>query len=363
MVGTIARVLSVEVDQVLAAASYDDASGGSALDAVRPLVRDLPIEELPADRFEDLSVEIAQHLYPDSHASRFGGSGETQGGIDVLVDGTRTVTIQCKRRRQFGPQDVARMVADTKVEASTHYLFLAKPTATAAARSEIAKYPGWQLWDGEDLSRYIRSQMSTQEALRLVDTYFPNHREPFLGIARPGPWLTTSEFFAPASGVQIFTHAWALAGRTREVRELLDSIRTDDSGVTLLSGRGGVGKTRLLRSVAETLEGEGWVVRLLPVGGRAEPGDFELLPTDGRLLVVLDDAQDRADIADVLAQLRRRNLSAKVLIATRPYGELALSHDLRRVGLMSSGLPTVRLSDLTLEESKQLAREALGSRH
>jgi transcriptional regulator with XRE-family HTH domain len=363
---TVAGVLSVDIDEVLAAAGYAGATADSAseaLQAVRPLVRGLPIHELAPDRFEDLSTEIAQQLHPEGHASRFGGPGEKQQGIDVLVDGARQATVQCKRHRQFGPQDVRKVVTDTEIEAPMNYLFLSRQTATAAARSEMTKYPRWELWDGEDIARFIRTRMTMDAAVRLVDTYFPNHRESFLGVARPGPWAMANEFFAPASGDQIFTHDWALAGRISELADLLEAIRAGRHGIARLVGRGGLGKTRLLRSVAEAFETEKWVVRFLPYGAKADPEDFELLTASGPSLVIIDDGHERSDIAEILSHLRRRNSDTRLLIAMRPYGEVGLSQDLRRAGILLSELSTTTLADLTQDEGENLAREALGGAH
>lgn len=363
---TVAKALSMDVDEVLEAAGYAGVAADSASEAalaVRPLVRGLPFHQLADDRFEDLCTEIVQALHPDGHASRFGGPGERQQGIDVLVDGGRQATAQCKRHRQFGPQDVRQAVIDSEIEAPKKYLFLSRQTATAAARAEMAKYPLWELWDGEDIARFIRTGMTRETAVRLVDSYFPNYREPFLGVARPGPWVTASEFFATSSGEQIFTHDWPLVGRVTELADLLQAIQIGRHGIAYLVGRGGLGKSRLLRSVAEALESENWVVRFLPPGMKADPVDFELLPVSGPVLVLIDDVHDRSDVAENLARLRRRNPDCKLLVALRPYGEMGLSQDLRRAGILLSELSTTRLGDLTQEEAEDLARAAIGGAH
>jgi DNA-binding XRE family transcriptional regulator len=365
---TIAAVLSLDVEQVLEAAGYVGAiadSAGEASLAVRPLVRGLPLHELAPDRFEDLCAELVQHLYPQGHASRFGGSGEKQRGIDVLVDGSPgpLAIVQCKRHRQFGPQDVRQAVADTDLYAPKNYLFLSRQTATAAARSEIVRHAGWELWDGEDIARYIRTRMGKEEAVRLVDTYFPNHRESFLGIARPGPWMTKDEFFAQSSGDQIYTHMWTLVGRAGELSALLGAVQSGGPGIVRLVGRGGLGKTRLLKAVAESFEANDWIVRFLSYGAIAQPADFELLSASRPVLLIVDDGHERSDIAEIFAHLRRRNPDSRLLVASRPYGEVALSQDLRRMGVLVSELPTVPISDLSEDEAVALAREASGGAH
>lgn len=298
-------------------------------------------------------------MHPDGHASRFGGTGEKQYGIDVLVDGAKTATYQCKRHQQFGPGDVKNAVGAVQLTAPENYLFLSRTTASAAARKEMLNHPSWELWDGEDIGRLIRTQMPRETALRLVDSYFPNWREPFLGIAQPGPWLTAAEFFSPICGDQIYTQEWTLVGRAKELDSVVANIGTPPH-VSLLIGRGGIGKTRLLRSAAEKLANDGHQVRLLQTASSLRPEDFELLPHDGKLVLIVDDAHDRSDIAELLAGLRRRNPPAALLLAMRPYGDTALAQDLRRVGVRAPDLPATQLEDLKLSDAEALAREALG---
>ena len=53
------------------------------------------------------------------------------------------------------------------------------------ARQEIAKHPGWRLWDRIDISREVRGLPDKVAAIRLVDSYFPGYREAFLGVGSP----------------------------------------------------------------------------------------------------------------------------------------------------------------------------------
>jgi transcriptional regulator with XRE-family HTH domain len=365
----VANVLGLPADDVLAAAGYVGAVADSKKEispAVRPSAPTLPFSELAPDRFEAACVEILQHMYPGGHASRYGGSGERQDGIDVLLDGELQAIAQCKRQKQFGPSDVKTAVRAVANPAAKNYLFLSRPTATAAARAEMALHEAWQLWDGEDLSRYVGTKMAGDDtAVRFVDAYFPNHREPFLGVPQPGPWLTIEEFYAPTSGIKAYTHDWDLVGRHTELAELQAALESNEHGVAIMLGRGGTGKTRLLRSIAELFDAQGWWVRLLPAGSEPDPAAFEQLPHADHVLLIVDDAHDRNDVGNIIARAHSRNRQIRVLIACRPYGERKLDQMLRRAGLLLSdpSLPIVTLGDLTQNETASLAREALGPNH
>ena len=361
MVTAVAEALQVAEELVLDAGGYR--ATASVRPAARPLARTLPLDELPPDRFEDIVTDVMRALHPDGHASRYGGPGEKQFGIDVLIaaDDRHLATAQCKRHRQFGPAAIRAAVAEVTVSADKHYLFLSRTTATPGARAEMATHPGWQLWDGEDISRFIRA-LPLDEAVRLVDTYFPGHREPFLGVPQPAPWLPPEELFADSRG-QVFTHDWTLVGRADDLARLSAVLYDSPGTLQALVGRGGVGKTRLLRAIAEASPDSTTQVRILPSGVTVDAADFELLPATSPLVVMIDDAHERNDIPHVVAGVWRRNRTASVLIATRPYGWDRLRTDLARAALLPDGLAPVQLDDLKPREAEALAREALGESH
>ncbi len=328
---------------------------------VRPRATVLPVAELSPDRLEELVADVARRLYPAAHVSRFGGQGHTQYGFDVVAqEGERTVAgFQCKRRRQFGPEDVREAVRAAKIDVGAAVIVLTR-VASPECRLEITRHQGWALWDVEDLSREIRS-LPLQDAVRIVDTHFPGWREALLGVAEPGPWLQPEEFFRPLSGSQLYTHAWQIVGRREHLEGILDFL-SGGGPIGCVVGRGGIGKTRLLREIATRVEAQGRPVRFVTTGAELKPEHFELLPTQGQLVVIIDDAHERSDIAAVLRAVTQRNPSAHVLIALRPYGLSLLASDIRQVGLHPTDIPRWELDDLKPDDAESLAREALGAR-
>jgi transcriptional regulator with XRE-family HTH domain len=366
MVAQLAELFELDVADLLKAAGYVAPTADRPDEIsrpVRPHVIDLPLAELSPERFEQLSAELAQLLHPNAKVHRVGGQGHKQHGFDVVVrDPDAGVTgIQCKREKQFGPADVRDAVDAVEDSVDDHLLLLTRPAASPEARKEIAKHDSWTLWDAEDISRVIRSQLPLDAAVRLVDTFFPGWREPFLGVREPGPWLTNDEFFQPFSGDQLYTHDWGLVGRGDELNSVLSFLNDENVKLAVLVGRGGIGKTRLLRSIAVDAEREHSItVRFVATGLSVRPENFELLPTDERLVVIIDDAHERTDIAELIAGINRTRRQAKVLLALRPYGMTQLASDLRRIGLHPTDFPTWELEDLTAAEAETLSREILG---
>ncbi|MGB3764456.1 MAG: helix-turn-helix domain-containing protein, partial [Ornithinimicrobium sp.] len=358
MLTDVARVLAVEEDDLLDAGEYLAPAPAVRL-PVRPLTRALPLEELTEERFEDLLAEVMTTLHPDGHASRFGGRGHKQHGIDILItaQGKNVAIGQCKRHREFGPSAVKRAIEQVTIPSPRNYLFLSRLIATPAARAEAGKHASWELWDGEDISRHIRN-LPRQQAVRIVDTYFPGHRESFLGIAAPGPWLLSEEHFVAARAT-IFNHEWSLVGRQTQLDELVDAAHQGDATVAFLVGAGGVGKTRLLKALADAASA-GAQTRILPGDVQVTAADFELLPHDGDLTVIIDDAHEIAEVTGLVAGIWRRNPNAKVVLATRPYGLRTLKTEMARHGLLPVPHTEVILGDLEFDDAVALAREALG---
>lgn len=389
MLRELAKVLAVEEGALEEAGGYW-APGPNVPAPVRPLTRTVPVDELPEERFEDLVAELMGLMYPSGHASRFGGRGHKQFGIDILVTGAgvsaaghahtledaddrardtrdgrgvgNLASAQCKRHKEFGPAAVQLAISEVTIDAEKHYLFLSRMTATPGARQEAARHNSWELWDGEDISRFIRD-LHGDRAVRIVDTYFPGHREAFLGVASPGPWLLPEEYFAQ-SGSQVFNHEWELSGRQAELDALARNAFRESASLSMLTGHGGAGKTRLLKALAEadpkTARGADPQFRLLPGETPLTAVDFERLPATDDLVVIVDDAHEFTDVSPVVAGIWRRNPKASVVLAARPYGRAWLHESLSRAGLMLDDCLWVELADLSEVDAESLAREALG---
>ncbi len=363
MVVELAALFEADPGEFLHAAGYTLLADRPQISRpVRPRLTVLPVWELAPDKFEELVADIGQQLNPDALVTRLGSQGHKQHGVDVTAekDSRYLATYQCKRHKEFGPQKVKAAVGEVTIEADAHFLVLSRRSASPAARKEMQRYPGWTLWDGEDISRTIRG-LSLDKAVRIVDTFFPGWREPFLGVAEPGPWLPTDEFFLPLTAGLIYTHDWQLVGRADELADVLAFVDDPSQRIGLVVGRGGIGKSRLLLEVGRTLERRATSVRFAKLGSELRAQDYELLPRNEPLLLVIDDAHDRDDLQAMVAEVLRLAGHGKVLLALRPYGLDSLAAELGQLGLRVDDLPQFHLSDLSRQDAEALAAEALGA--
>ena len=216
---------------------------------------------------------------------RFGDQGDRQDGIDLYAeepDGSIT-TYQCKRygpRTDFGPAKVRAAMAANTIEAKHHYILLTR-TATPGARKVVLGNPDWSLWDLEDIAEVIRTDLDLDARIQLVDRFFPNHREDFLGLPERGPWLTAEQFFGAFDDpLKLLNHTWWLVGRQQDIDDLTAfSVATDADRLALVIGSGGSGKSRLLRAVIASLEVHPELrVRFFLAGTTMAAGLVERLP-------------------------------------------------------------------------------------
>ncbi|GAB3603405.1 helix-turn-helix domain-containing protein [Microbacterium aureliae] len=350
---TLAEILGVGIDELRLLGEYEQ----SATPVAPPRMLTLPLGALSEDAFEAFCRDLARALFPRREVSRNGSRGFKQHGVDVIVDGEgERIGIQCKRHETFGPSQVAAAVRE--VDAAANFdrcvIALSRKVATPNARLEAAKAPGWTIWDGEDLSSRVRS-LASSDALALVDAYFPELREPFLGIPAPSPWRRVAEFDTALAGRLGYDRDFQLTGRERELEALRDLV-SRGSPLAFVVGRGGIGKSRLLAELGRT-EGDREV--RFASGDALTSAAYDLLPP-GDPIVVVDDAGDTGPrIADLVAGIRAARPGATIVLATRPrtLPELLVS---LRVTEHDAATCRIDIGDLELDEAERLARRALG---
>jgi len=353
MLPTLAAVLDLEEGLLVNLAGYETQNDTP----IAPLIKHLPLGQLSPDDFEIFVCDLLRIVHPNCKVSRQGSRGHRQHGIDTVIerDGVIDVGVQVKQVLQFGPADVKDAIAAVSIPCAKKLLCLSR-VASPQARSEIRKHGDWDLWDLDDISRIVR-QLPRADAVPLVDLHFPGLRQKFLGVSEPSPWLKTSEYFLPAKDA-IFSHEWALVGRTAEL-DALKKFADGDKQVGLLVGRGGIGKTKLLKEMATEAEARGIAVRFLVNNSSVTPSHYELLPETGELLLVIEDAHERSDIADIVTRARHLPNNVKTLFSTRPYGLEVLKQALSRVAIHIQDTDVVNVSDLTIDDAENLVKQTL----
>ena len=359
MLGKLASVLDLSQSELSTPVRPEADHSRSAPKAVmplpiRPLTNMLPLMHLTTADFERFVVDLLDRRFPESQVIPLGGQGDDQRGYDILVvhsDGRR-VGVQCKREQQFGPKKVAAAISEAELAVHESVIALARP-ATAEARFEVDRHAGWGIWDQADLSRFVR-RLPPESSLHLVRAFFPSHVEAFLGVSPANPWMTAEEFYR-ASPFAVLNHRQPLVARQGLVDDIAgwasDPASTD---IAVVVGRGGLGKSKLLWEVATRIYPEETHYRFVTVGREPTPDDFDVLPRTGRLIVVLDDAHGMDGVAGLAAQLWKQRPGAKILMATRPYGEKQLDTEVWKLNQPPRSIKRWELDDLPYAKACEL---------
>ena len=193
----------------------------------------------------------------------------------------------------------------------------------------------------------------------LVDIFFRGQRLNLLGRSEPGPWLTTDEFFEPFIGRgTIFNHDLSLKGRDAEIACLRSALQKSDTPLVLLTGPGGIGKSRLLKDALEAFGKTHPLVRIrfLSNSGEATRENIEALGDSPKILVI-DDAHDRDGLGGLMEYVAVPENQTRLLLSTRLYAVSRIKKEAARTAIENP--PTIELKRLTLDQTIELAKAAL----
>jgi hypothetical protein len=259
-------------------------------------------------------------------SSRNGTSGQKQGGVDhrgVYSDGTRAGW-SCKEKQSLTKADIDTIIKQMTDagETAERRIIVYSRIASAAARKEIAKHAGWEIWDQVDLSDRVKSLL-VQDARPLLDTHFDKaFRRQFLPITSTDAFLLLDDYFAPLlRSDDRFHHRAALVGRDDDVAAIVSAL-TDPSGprLVIVEGPAGRGKSRLVLAALQQVQEQ---LAPVPVIVRAEghvldSGALDELPITPTVLLVEDAHRDPAELA-VLLQYAHSTDGVRVVLTTRPF--------------------------------------------
>jgi hypothetical protein len=345
---------------------------------VRPPVT-LPPDQLPLNdhnfswkRFQTFCCDFISQLPGvkkyQSHV--YGKDGDAQKGIDIFADlenGERWV-FQCKQYEKYYPCYVKEAIDKATYQAN-RYILLLSCEATTSVRNEVDKHKhlNWYLWDVVDTSRIVRYELPQDVARRLIQYHFgAAWRKEFLGLAGLITFVSSADFFHPILNPEnLFNHHWKPVGEKRAefIKELHEFVESEQQRIAILTGRGGIGKTKLLHAFSEEFDNrhQKFVLRFLMEGVRITSESLDELPTQP-CVVVIDDAHRCDDLSVLLAFAQQHPQRIKLILSSRPQGVDYLRSILTQAGFDSREVRAFdSLKGLSRYEVKELARQALGN--
>lgn len=326
---------------------------------IQPTEQFLPLLGVSFKQFQRFCRDLLEAKEDIIECHQFGVEGNPQRGIDLVATTKmgETVAYQCRRVRKFHPAQLRKLAKTVTYEADRYYALLACP-ATTGVRDEEQKHEQWTVWDIDDISAKVRA-LPQETRRRIVRTNFGGSLcRDFLGLQPFTAFLLPDDFFAPLLDAQkIFNHSFGLVGRTEELKRLQTFIEDNEKLVFVLTGRGGIGKSKLLRTFAQRAEPSHAVYfAQLDVDITADAlGELPVSDT----IIVADDAHRRKDLGLLLAYAVRTR--TKLVLSTRPQlrDELPSLASRHQIDVREIIIPDA-LGPLTRDDVETLAREVLG---
>ncbi|MGM3308226.1 caspase family protein [Anabaena sp. WFMT] len=177
-------------------------------------------------------------------------------------------------------------------------------------------------------------------------------------------FVSSEVFFRPLLKPELpSNHLITLIGRTKFIQELNDFIDSKER-VLIFTGRGGIGKTKILHAFSQEFKQrhQNFKLRFLIEGTLINNETLDELPTK-QCLVILDDAHRREDLSTLFA-FAQQNSQIKLILSSRPQGVDYLKPLLTRAHFNPSEVMVLsEIKELTYEEVKELAGEALGQEY
>ena len=293
----------------------------------------------------------------------FGRKGDSQHGIDLLaeMEGGEVWEFQCKHYKEWGPQDTREAIAAYDRDAARRFLLVTREVSEGCYEV-VADHPGWELWDAREINRRFRDSIEAAKGAQILFTHFgPGWADAFFGIPGDGPLIgAEAKFERHLRGGIRFHHRHALIGRDGLIEELNSFVGDARTRVFILTGRGGLGKSRLLLHWSRDFNHRhpGHTLRFLSDKCADFGPSLQVAPQP--LTLVFDDAHRLDDVRRALFHELPRREGIKLVLALRPGPIGQVTQELLGAGFDSTEITTAEpMKSLTSEQAMELVDAAL----
>jgi hypothetical protein len=202
-----------------------------------------------------------------------------------------------------------------------------------------------------------------------VDATLARHDREIKELQQHLPVERAKTFYEPNNSAEytsrnspLFDFDQTLRGRHTRVSELDAFLDDPVQKIAVLPGRGGIGKTKLMRAWSE--KKDGWHILWASQHGVWHEGSINEIPPTKTLLIV-DDAHlyDSLDKIVSVVSSRTGTGQLKLLIGTRPSGVAPIDGIFTRLANSASVVRFKKLSIISLRATIELAKEVLGPNH
>lgn len=319
-----------------------------------------PTDELSWPEFEDfVEAVLSAHRFSIGDGVRitavdkWGRPGDKQHGIDLKGQwsNAKTAVWQCKRYRRLPPAAVVKAVKACDVEADEHYLVFSG-IASPLAQNKIADYPGWQILDRRGLAQLL-SDLPLQRQRQILDkTWDPSTRRRILALPGADSFETIDSLATLRRSPTPLNDRGSFVGRENEREVLASSLESDEAAAVIITGSGGMGKSRLAVEVLQAFQRDHPTIPVLSLieGHDLQGGSLDELPHTPAVLFV-DDGDDRIGAVEHLTQYAIRNPQTHLVITCRKQRAAVIQDLLLHARLPTNCIETIDVGPLTAREA------------
>ena len=206
-----------------------------------------------------------------------------------------------------------------------------------------------------------------REWIDKVDAILERHEQEIKELRTRIPVERARTFYEPEASAEysskngpLFDFNQRLQGRRTRLAELNTFLADPAQRIAVLPGRGGIGKTKLLRDWSAGVSG--WKVLWVSQHGLWHEGSVSEIPSTDTVLIA-DDAHLYDDLDKIIGLISSRAGSEprlKLVIATRPSGIGRIDEMLARLASSTAVVRFKKLPIVSLGATAEIAKEVLG---
>ncbi len=336
---------------------------------VEPLPNLLPLMDLNTnwENFENFCLDFVSCLSNIESSNKYGGRGSKQKGIDIeaiTIDGEVWI-FQAKRWKKFAKRNVEKAISDTTYQANRYILLVSTEVSASARQVCNDDNNNWSIWDVQDISKRVRYEIPKSEAKTLVKTHFSSEWcKAFLGVMPVSPFLPQDNYYAELNQKNhLLSHSNQIVGRQNIINELVDFVNNNTETAAILSGRGGIGKSKIIHSFVNSKSINNYEVRFVEDTMQITPEILTELPEDN-VLFIIDDAHNFDNLNRIISILNSKYIDNryKLILACRPQNVSAITNHLINSSIDPRGIRKLpELNELGLDDNISLITQILSN--
>lgn len=344
---------------------FKDEDGASANDTsdliCRPL-KSLPFTSFNEYDFEKFIADVLSCMGEDFMI--YGVRGNGQDGVDVIPMSGMCTVAQCKCVKKFGETE-ARGVVEEYIKGGivAERKILAIAVQPVKRAMDLLKKNGWDIWTPDVITRKIRYELTENQKRELVRDYFSDNDvvlEECLGLEPDSCFVKVSKHFNNIKdGLIDYDNVYQFIAED-SLHEIVDYLSDDASRIIVLSGVGGVGKTRRLKELAKLVKNK---EMLLLKDGQDCSGRELARALRNESVVVVDDAHKLPGRAfnGMLVEYVGQNIDGKkMIITTRQHAKERVLEAIRKSGVSEDAIVEYDIGMLKDEDAFNLASSIIG---